>query len=40
VRSLDAELELLLGPPRPPAPTGPWVWLAALSLGPIELPER
>ena len=39
VRSLDAELELMLGPPRPAAPTGPWVALAALSLGPVELRE-
>ena len=33
VRSLDAELELLVSPPGPAVPVGPWVGLAALSLG-------
>ncbi len=39
MRALDAELELLLAPPRDRPVAGPWVWLAALSLGPVELPE-
>jgi hypothetical protein len=36
---MDAELELLLSPPRPVGAASPWVWLAALSLGPVELPD-
>jgi hypothetical protein len=39
VRSIDGDLELLLAPPRTPPSGGPWVWLAALSLGPVELPD-
>jgi hypothetical protein len=39
VRSLDAELERLLNPTRSPAPAAPWLWLAALSLGPVDLPK-
>jgi hypothetical protein len=39
VRSIDGDLELLLTPARTPPPTGPWVWLASLSLGPVELPD-